>query len=151
MDRRVLDVLKTLREHHRFMKGLFAWTGFKTCTVDYACCTRIIGESKFNIWLLWKLAIEGITSFSTLPLTIWLYIGSLFSFCSFLYGLIIFFRTLFLGVELPGYASQICLISFWGGLQLLGIGILGEYIGRIYIESKHRPPYVVRRLYNISL
>jgi len=144
MDRRAVDALKTLREYHRFMKGLFAWVGFKTCTIEYTRQTRTAGKSKFNAWRLWKLALEGITSFSTFPLTMWLYLGGLISLGSFCYGAFIFLRTLIFGIELPGYASSICLILFFGGLQLLGIGILGEYVGRTYMESKQRPIYIVR-------
>lgn len=147
IDRRAVDALGGLRESHRFMKGLFAWIGFKTFTLDYTREARSAGGTKFNCWQLWKLAVEGITSFSTAPLTIWFYVGSFTALGAFLYGLFIFLRTLILGVELPGYASQICLILFLGGLQLLGIGILGEYLGRTYIESKRRPVYVVRELY----
>jgi glycosyltransferase involved in cell wall biosynthesis len=148
MDRRVVEALSALRERHRFMKGLFAWVGFKTCTVEYTRRLRTAGKSKFNGWRLWKFALEGITSFSTFPLTIWLYFGSLVSLGAFCYGLFIFFRTLIQGVELPGYASSICLILFFGGLQLLGIGILGEYVGRTYIESKQRPVYIVRSCFS---
>jgi glycosyltransferase involved in cell wall biosynthesis len=147
MDRCVVEALSTLREHHRFMKGLFNWVGFRSCTVEYTCQTRIAGSSKFNVWQLWKFALEGITSFSTFPLTIWLYLGSAVSFCAFCYGIHIFFKTIIYGVELPGYASLICLILFFGGLQMLGIGILGEYVGRTYIESKHRPTYIIRKVY----
>jgi glycosyltransferase involved in cell wall biosynthesis len=150
MDRRVVKTLRGLRERHRFMKGLFAWAGFKTCTVEYVRRFRASGKSKFNGWRLWKFALEGITSFSTFPLTIWLYFGSLVSLGAFCYGLFIFFRTLILGVELPGYASLICLILFFGGLQLLGIGILGEYLGRTYMESKRRPIYIVRSCFSLK-
>ena len=144
MERRVVEALGTLHEHHRFMKGLFAWVGFKTCTIEYVRRLRTAGKSKFNGWRLWKFALEGITSFSTFPLTIWLYFGSRVSLGAFCYGLFIFSKTLIQGIELPGYASSICLILFFGGLQLLGIGILGEYLGRTYIESKQRPVYIVR-------
>ena len=147
MDRCVVEALGCLKETHRFMKGLFAWAGFKTYTLDYTRETRAAGTTKFNGWRLWKLAVEGITSFSTAPLTIWFYVGSVTAFGAFLYGLYIFLRTLIFGVDLPGYASQICLILFFGGLQLLGIGILGEYVGRTYMESKRRPVYVVREVY----
>ncbi|GHV44952.1 glycosyl transferase [Synergistales bacterium] len=147
MDKRVVDALKTLREHNRFMKGLFSWVGFKTCTIEYTRSPRTVGQSKFNAWRLWKLALEGITSFSTFPLTMWLYVGGVTSMCAFCYGMFIFFRTMIQGIDLPGYASTICLVLFFGGLQLLGIGILGEYIGRTYIESKRRPVYVVRKVY----
>jgi glycosyltransferase involved in cell wall biosynthesis len=144
MDRRVVEALSKLHERHRFMKGLFAWVGFNTCTIEYTRNLRAAGKSKFNGWRLWKFALEGITSFSTFPLTVWLYFGSFISLCAFCYGLFIFLRTLIQGVELPGYASSICLILFFGGLQLLGIGILGEYVGRTYVESKQRPVYIVR-------
>ncbi|MCL2010034.1 MAG: glycosyltransferase family 2 protein [Synergistaceae bacterium] len=144
MDRCVVEALKTLHEYHRFMKGLFAWVGFKTCVIEYTRRARVAGGSKFNTWRLWKFALEGITSFSTFPLTMWLYIGGGVSFCAFCYGMLIFFRTLAYGVDLPGYASSICLILFFGGLQMLGIGILGEYVGRTYIESKRRSPYIAR-------
>jgi glycosyltransferase involved in cell wall biosynthesis len=144
MDRRVAEALKTLRERQRFMKGLFAWVGFKTCVIEYARQARIAGKSSFNGWRLWKFALEGITSFSIFPLTVWLYFGSFVSLGAFCYGMFIVLKTLILGVDLPGYASSICLILFFGGLQLLGIGILGEYIGRTYIESKQRPIYIVR-------
>ena len=144
MDRRVVEALRALPEHNRFMKGLFAWVGFRTGVIEYTRRARVAGGSKFNAWRLWKFALEGITSFSTFPLTMWLYLGSAVSFCAFCYGMYIFFRTLIYGIDLPGYASSICLILFFGGLQMLGIGILGEYVGRTYIESKRRPSYIVR-------
>ncbi|MDR1741035.1 MAG: glycosyltransferase family 2 protein [Synergistaceae bacterium] len=147
MDRRVVEAIKGLREQNRFMKGIFAWAGFRTCVVPYTRRARARGKSKFNGWRLWKFAVEGITSFSTAPLTIWLYVGGFISACAFAYGLFIFFRTLIFGIELPGYASQLCLTLLFGGLQLLGIGILGEYVGRTYIESKNRPVYVVREVF----
>ena len=147
IDRKVIDALKNIKESHRFMKGLFSWTGFKTFTLDYKRSARSSGTSKFNGWKLWKLAVEGITSFSTAPLTLWLYLGGLIALSAFAYGLWIFIRTLIFGVDLPGYASLICLILLFGGLQLFGIGILGEYVGRTYIESKQRPVYIVREVY----
>ena len=146
MDRRVVEALGTLRETHRFMKGLFAWAGFRTCTVEYFCDPRAAGTTKFNLWRLWALAVEGITSFSTAPLNVWSWIGSVTALGSFLYGVYTFLRTLILGVELPGYASMFCLLLFFGGLQLLGIGMLGEYLGRTYMESKRRPVYLVREV-----
>jgi len=144
MSREVVEAIKKLPERHRFMKGLFAWVGFKTCVVDYVRNVRSAGESKFNGWKLWKLAVEGITSFSTFPLTIWLYIGGITAFCSFVYAAFIFMRTLIYGIDLPGYASMLCIILFFGGLQLIGIGIIGEYLGRTYMESKQRPIYIIR-------
>lgn len=125
------------------MKGLFAWVGFKSTTLEYTRAERSAGTSSFNFFRLWRLALEGITSFSLMPLLIWSYLGGFISAVSFLYGVFIFVRTAIYGVDVPGYASTICLILFLGGLQLLGIGIIGEYLGRTYIESKQRPLYVV--------
>jgi len=147
IDRKVIEALKNMKESHRFMKGLFAWAGFKTFTLDYKRNARSSGTSKFNGWKLWNLAIEGITSFSTAPLTLWLYFGGILAFSAFAYGFWIFIRTLIFGIDLPGYASLICLILFFGGLQLAGIGIIGEYLGRTYIESKQRPVYIIREIY----
>ncbi|MDR6929402.1 glycosyltransferase family 2 protein [Pseudomonas sp. BE134] len=144
MDRKVIDVLKSLPEHRRFMKGLFAWAGFRTTSIDYTRPKRTLGDTKFSGWKLWNLALEGITSFSIVPLKIWTYIGLLVALCSFIYGGIIVVRTLTLGVEVPGYASLASIILFMSGLQMIGMGILGEYVGRTYLESKRRPAYIIR-------
>jgi len=144
MDRTVVDVLKQLPENRRFMKGLFAWAGFRTTTVEYVRSPRVAGETKFNAWRLWNLALEGVTSFSTLPLRIWTYIGFLIAAASFLYGSFIAVRTLMLGVDVPGYASLLVAMLFLGGVQLIGLGILGEYLGRTYLEAKRRPAFIVR-------
>ena len=147
MDRCVVDALKTLRESQRLMKGLFAWAGLKTCFIDYKAGKRAAGESKFGLMSLWHLAVDGITSTSTLPLKIWSYIGGLVALGAFIYGLIIAVDTWMFGIDVPGYATIVCLILRFGGLQLLGIGIIGEYLGRTYIESKNRPVYIVRKVY----
>ena len=147
MDRAVVEALKDLPESRRFMKGLFAWIGFRTTCVDYARPGRIAGTTKFNGWKLWNFALEGFTSFSTAPLKIWTYIGFCISVLSFLYISFLILRVLAWGVDVPGYASLMVMIAFFGGLQLMGIGILGEYIGRIYMESKRRPSYIARRIY----
>lgn len=147
MSKRVVEALKQLPENQRFMKGLFAWVGFKTTVIEYAREKREAGQSSFNGWKLWNFALDGITSFSTLPLRIWLYIGALVSFLSFLYGSFIILKTLIFGVDLPGYASLAVIMLFLGGIQLIGIGILGEYIGRIYSESKCRPSYIIEGEY----
>lgn len=147
MSRRVVEELKKLPESQRFMKGMFAWVGFKTTTIEYKREERVAGETSFNGWKLWNFAIEGITSFSTAPLKVWLYIGFILSFLSFIYASIIVIKTLILGVDSPGYASLITVILFLGGIQLMGIGILGEYIGRIYLESKNRPVYIIENEY----
>jgi glycosyltransferase involved in cell wall biosynthesis len=144
MDRRVVDALKTLPERQRFMKGLFAWVGFRQAAIPYAREARLGGESKFSGWRLWNLALEGITSFSTAPLRIWTYLGLAIALAAFTFGAFIVGRVLFLGRDLPGYASLITVVLFLGGVQLIGIGVLGEYLGRIYNETKGRPIYIVR-------
>ncbi len=147
MDRRVVDALRTLPERQRFMKGLFAWVGFRSTVVEFQRESRAAGNSKFSFWKLWNFALEGITSFSTMPLRIWTYIGFGIAMAAFLYTLIIVLRTLIFGIDLPGYASLLTVILFLGGIQLIGIGVLGEYLGRIYSESKQRPLYIVRDRY----
>lgn len=147
MDRKVIDALKELPENCRFMKGLFAWLGFRTVSIDYKRPGRIAGESKFRAWRLWNFALEGLTSFSTVPLRIWTYIGAFFAFVAFVYAAIIFWRTVFFGVDLPGYASLLVAVTFFAGLQLMGIGIIGEYLGRTYLEAKRRPIFIIRKIY----
>lgn len=147
MDRRVVDALKRLPERQRFMKGLFCWVGFKTVVLDYSRAPRAVGASKFAGWKLWNFAIEGITSFSTTPLRIWTYVGLLSAAITSLYAMVVFVRTLVWGVELPGYASLLIAILFFGSLNLISLGLVGEYIGRIYIESKQRPIYIIRNKY----
>lgn len=148
MDRQVVDALNDLPESRRFMKGLFAWVGFRTTCIDYSRAERVAGTSKFNGWRLWNFALEGITSFSTDPLRIWTYVGITVSLVSFLFAATIVLKVLFTGIDVPGYASLMVTISFLGGLQLIGIGVLGEYLGRTYLESKRRPVYLVRRIYS---
>ena len=144
LDRRVVDVLRTLPERNRFMKGLFAWSGFKSASVEYERAERTLGTTKFRAWKLWTLALDGITSSSTLPLRIWTYIGGGVAILSFLYALFIITKALFFGIAVPGYASIMVAVLFLGGLQLLSLGILGEYVGRIMIETKKRPLYIIR-------
>jgi glycosyltransferase involved in cell wall biosynthesis len=141
--RKVLNAIQKLPENQRFMKGIFAWVGFRTTVVEYKRDNRKAGKTNFCGWKLWNFALDGITSFSTIPLRIWLYIGMLMSFLTFFYGSFIILRTLILGVDVPGYASLLTTILFLGGIQLIGIGILGEYIGRMYMESKRRPSYII--------
>ncbi len=147
MSRKVIETLKKLPENQRFMKGLFAWAGYKTAIIEYKRETRVAGDSSFNGWKLWNFALDGITSFSTVPLRIWLYLGIVISILAFIYGSIIIIRTLIFDVDLPGYASLLAAILFLGGIQLIGIGILGEYIGRTYKESKRRPSYIIDEIY----
>jgi len=147
MSRRVVESLKELPENQRFMKGIFAWVGYPTTTIEYTREPRVAGESSFNGWKLWNFALDGITSFSTVPLRVWLYIGMSISALSFIFGITIIVKTLIFGVDLPGYASMLTIILFLGGIQLMGIGILGEYLGRIYNESKRRPIYIIEGEY----
>ncbi len=146
MSRSVVDALKALPETRRFMKGLFAWVGFKTTTVDYVREQRVAGQTKFSGWKLWNFALEGFTSFSTLPLRVWSYMGSVIALLAILRGLWLIIRTLIFGIDVPGYASLSTAVLLLGGVQLIGIGVLGEYIGRIYFETKKRPVYLVREL-----
>lgn len=147
MTRPVVEALKLLPEKQRFMKGLFAWVGFKSVTIEYTREKRFAGSSKFSGWKLWNFALEGITSFSSWPLRVWTYIGMFGALVTLSYGLFIVLRTLIQGVDVPGYASLLVSILFFGSLQLIGLGVLGEYVGRIYMESKHRPTYLVRKVH----
>jgi glycosyltransferase involved in cell wall biosynthesis len=147
MNRASVDALKQLPERQRFMKGMFAWIGFRTDVVDYVRPARAAGTSKFTGWKLWNFALEGFTSFSSAPLRIWTYVGLCGTLLTLAYLTFIVIRTLIYGIDVPGYASLLVSILFFGSLQLLSIGILGEYIGRIYMESKQRPLYVVRQIY----
>lgn len=149
MDRAAVDALKMLPERQRFMKGLFAWIGFNTVTINYVRNPRLAGATKFSGWKLWNFALEGISSFSTTPLKVWTYIGAMGTIASFIYASFIICRTLIYGVDIPGYASLLVVVLFFGSLQLISVGILGEYIGRIYLETKQRPPYIVRRRYGM--
>lgn len=146
MDRKVVDALKALPENRRFMKGLFAWVGFRTTVVEYKVEPRLSGVTSFNTWKLWNFALEGITSFSSAPLRIWTYLGGFISFMSFVYAIFLIFKTVVFGIDTPGYASIMIAILFASGVQLVGIGVLGEYIGRVFSESKRRPVYIVREI-----
>ena len=147
LDRAAVDALAKLPERQRFMKGLFAWIGFRTAVVNYTRASRAAGTTKFSGWKLWNFALEGITSFSATPLKIWTYMGGIGALLTLLYALFIIIRVLVKGIDVPGYASLLVAVLFFGSLQLIGIGVLGEYIGRIYMESKRRPTYLIRRLH----
>ncbi|MBS6056887.1 MAG: glycosyltransferase family 2 protein [Pantoea sp.] len=144
MSREVVNNILKLNEKNLFMKGLFAWVGGKTEVIEYTQNSRSAGVSKFNGWKLWNLALEGITSFSTFPLRIWTYVGFVVAAISFLYGAWMIFDTMVFGNPVRGYPSLLVSILFLGGVQLIGIGVLGEYIGRIYIETKQRPRYLLK-------
>lgn len=143
MTRRVVQQLVRLREHHRFMKGLFAWVGFPSVAVEYRRDPRVAGTTKFNYWKLWNFAIEGITSFSIAPLKIAMYVGFTLAVSSFLMGGWIVVKTLVWGEAVRGYPTLIFTVLCLGGVQLFFIGVLGEYLGRIFGETKQRPLYIV--------
>ena len=140
----VVNHIKSLPERNLFMKGILSWVGGRVEVVEYTRAERVAGESKFNTWKLWNLALEGITSFSTFPLRMWTYIGLVVAAASFLYGAWMIFDTMAFGNPVRGYPSILVSILFLGGVQLIGIGVLGEYIGRIYIETKRRPRFITR-------
>ncbi|HCC6090645.1 glycosyltransferase family 2 protein [Citrobacter freundii] len=144
MSREVVENIKRLPERNLFMKGVLSWVGGKTDVVEYARAERVAGDSKFNGWKLWNLALEGITSFSTFPLRMWTYIGLFVAGISFGYGAWMVIDKIFFGNSVPGYPSLLVAILFLGGIQLIGIGVLGEYIGRIYVETKRRPKYILK-------
>ena len=143
MSRRALDALGRLRERNRFMKGLFAWVGFSQCSVPYERSPRSAGRTKFNYWRLWNFALEGITSFSTAPLRVATYLGVATALAAFGFGAWIIAKTLMYGDPVPGYPSLMTVILFLGGIQLMALGVIGEYLGRMYEESKQRPLYLV--------
>lgn len=143
MDRKAVDAIKLLPEKDRFMKGLFCWPGFRHTVIEFDRQERAQGESKFNYWRLWNFALSGITSFSTFPIRVGTYLGLIVSFCAFVFAVVVIIKTLTTGVDVPGYASTMVVILFLGGIQLFFLGLLGEYVGRIYKEVKNRPIYLV--------
>lgn len=145
MDRRVVEALGRLRERNRFMKGLFSWVGFRQRELPYRREARHAGQSKWSYWRLWNYAIDGITSFTAAPLKIATYLGLLTAFGAFVYGAWIIIKTLVYGADVPGYPSLMVVILFLGGIQLIALGVIGEYLGRLFMESKHRPLYLIDR------
>jgi glycosyltransferase involved in cell wall biosynthesis len=143
LSRRAVDVLTQLREQHRFMKGLFAWIGFGQTSVSYDQEPRFAGQTKWSYWKLWNLAIEGITSFTTIPLRIASYLGVVTSLVAFLFAIWIVFKTLVWGEPVAGYPTLMVVILFLGGVQLAALGVIGEYLGRTFNETKRRPLYIV--------
>ena len=140
---RALAALRRLRERHRFMKGLFGWIGFNRIAIAYRREPRVAGRSKFNAWRLWNFALEGITSFSTAPLRLATYLGVFTALVAFAYGLWIIVKALFWGDPVAGWPTMMSVILFLGGVQLMALGLIGEYLGRLYEESKQRPLYLV--------
>jgi glycosyltransferase involved in cell wall biosynthesis len=144
MDRKVVDVIRAMPERNRFMKGLFAWAGFRQASVEYDRAERETGTTKYNYWKLWTLALDGITSASTVPLRIWSYVGAVIALFALGFAGWLGMNTLLFGNPVPGYASIMTSVLFLGGIQLISLGVLGEYVGRILTETKQRPLYVVR-------
>jgi len=148
LDRRVVDEINRLGERNRYMKGLLAWPGFNQITLEYDRQPRVAGTSKWNYWQLYCLAISGITAFSNKPLRVASWVGTTVALCAFAYGFWVLLRTLVFGDPVSGYPTMMLVILFLGGIQLMTIGILGEYIGRIFTEVKNRPNYIVRESLN---
>ena len=144
LDRKVVEVIRALPERNRFMKGLFAWAGFRQAAVEYDRAERETGTTKYNYWKLWTLALDGITSASTVPLRIWSYVGALVALFAIGFASVLAVQTMIFGNPVPGYASIMVSVLFLGGIQLISLGVLGEYVGRILTETKQRPLYVVR-------
>lgn len=147
LSRRAVDALKELREQHRFMKGLFTWIGYPQRAVLYQREPRLAGKTKWNYWRLWNFALEGITSFTIGPLKIAVYMGISTSLFAFIYAVFVFSKALIYGDPVRGYPSLMVVILFLGGIQLLSIGIMGEYLGRIFNETKKRPLYFIKNHY----
>lgn len=149
LDRTAIDAIIACQERVRFSKGFFAWVGFRQTNISFKRPARVSGSSKWGSWKLWNYALDGIFNFSTAPLRIWSYIGLVVTAGAFIVGLTAVIRVLFYGIDVPGYASLFFAVTFLGGLQLIGIGILGEYVGRSYLETKRRPHYLIRRIARI--
>lgn len=150
ISRPVVEALKMMPERTRFMKGLFAWVGFQQATVYYDRHPRNAGNTKWNYWRLWNFAIDGLASFSSVPLRIWSYCGLMLSLLSFLYAAFLVVKTVIFGKDWPGYASTMVAILFLGGIQLISLGVIGEYLGRVYKEVKMRPLYIIERSYGFD-
>ena len=140
---RALEALGQLRERHRFMKGLFGWVGFRRKALPYHRHARMVGDTKFGFWKLWNFALEGITSFSTAPLRAATYLGLLTASAAFVFGAWVVVKAALYGDRVAGYPTMMAVILFLGGVQLIALGLIGEYLGRLYEESKQRPLYLV--------
>ncbi len=150
LDRRVVEALKQMPERNRFMKGMFAWVGYRQIAIPFDRDPRLMGQTTWNYWKLWNFALDGITSFSTLPLKVWTYLGLFISVLALIYAGFLILRTLIFGVDLAGYASLMVTTLFFGGIQLITLGVIGEYLGRVYEEVKARPLYFVRDAYGFE-
>lgn len=147
LDAAAVRAFLALPERARFNKGLFAWIGFRTCQIHHERPARLAGTSKWKVGRLFAFALDGITSFSSFPLRLFSFLGFGVAALALLYGAYIVFRTIIRGIDVPGYASLFVAVMFLNGITLIGIGVLGEYVGRIFLESKRRPIFIVRRLH----
>jgi len=150
LDRKAVRVINDLPERVRFMKGLFSWAGFSPAQVSYAREERVSGSSKWRVWGLWNFALDGITGSSTLPLRIWSYLGGVTAILALLYALFLIVRTTIYGIDTPGYASLMVVVLFFGAVNFVALGIIGEYVGRIAIEVRQRPLYIVEEIETLS-
>ncbi|HYA36523.1 MAG TPA: glycosyltransferase family 2 protein [Candidatus Binataceae bacterium] len=150
LDRKVVDALRRLPERTRFMKGLFAWVGFKQTSVYFHREARPAGTTKWNYWRLWNFALDGILSFSSVPLQVWSYLGLAISMTAFLYALFLAALKIGRGIDVPGYTSLMVVVLFLGGVQLITLGVIGEYLGRVYAEVKARPLYIVGQAFGFD-
>ncbi len=150
LDRRVVDALLRLPERSRFMKGLFAWVGFKQTELSFERVGRNAGSSAWTYWRLWNFALDGVTSFSSLPLKIWSYVGLVISLLAFAYALFLAVFKLARGIDVPGYTSLMVVVLFLAGIQLITLGVIGEYLGRVFTEVKHRPLYLLREAHGFE-
>lgn len=148
IDRQVVDILNTMSEKARFSKVLFSWVGFDSAEVTFDRRVRETGITKWSFWKLWNFGLDGLFGASTIPLRLWSYLGFFLALASFVYASTVLIRTVWFGIDTPGYASTIVIILFFGGLKMLSVGILGEYVGRIYNEVRDRPLYIVRKTYD---
>lgn len=149
MSERSVDALRRLREQHRFMKGLFSWIGFRQISIPYRREPRHAGKTKWNYWKLWNFAIEGITSFTLGPLQVSTYFGAIMACFAFIYAAFLIVRTFMLGIDVPGYASIMVTVLFFSGIQLITLGVIGEYLGRMFNETKQRPLYLVQNMVGV--
>lgn len=150
LDREVVQVICQMGERSRFNKALFSWVGFDTEEVTFERPKRSAGQSAWSYWKLWKLSLDGIFSSSTAPLRFWTYFGAIIGVLMMLYSLFLLVRTLIFGIDVPGYASTVILIMTFGSLNLFALGIIGEYVGRIYTEVRQRPVYIISSTYNLN-
>lgn len=144
MTRQVVDAILSMKEYNRFSKGIFGWVGYRTKWIEYENVQRVAGETKWSFWKLFLYSLDGIMAFSTAPLSIASFFGILFCFAAFIFMVFIFIRALLYGDPVAGWPSMVCIISFIGGVQLLCIGIMGQYMSKLYMEVKQRPKYLVK-------